>query len=102
MSMISYIDNVFFKLCADGIFGYSFVRKAEKAEKINLKRRKLKRGEVPLQTIIVGLLVLTVYALWGIIVYGQSTGLYFESVYPRCQLNNRDKLEVGDGVCNEV
>ena len=101
MSMISYIDNVFFKLYADGIFGYSFLRKAERVEKIRLKRRKLKKGEVSVQTIIVGLLVLTVYALWGWVAFAQSKGLYFVSVYPRCELKD-SYLKVGNGVCNEV
>ena len=101
LSMISYVDNLFFKLCQDGIFGFEFVQKTEEVEMVKLKRRKLKKGQVPLQTYIFGFLVLAVYTCWGIIAYKQDSGDFFRTVYPNCELKDYSYLSVGDGECNK-
>ena len=100
LSMISFVDNVSFKLCEDGIFGFAFVQKTEKVEGVELKRRKLKKGQVPLQTIIFAFLVIVMYTIWGVIAYRQGSGLYFRKVYPDCILQD-NYLKIGDGLCNK-
>ena len=100
LSMISFVDNVSFKLCEDGIFGFAFVQKTEKVEGVELKRRKLKKGQVPLQTIIFAFLVIVMYTIWGVIAYRQGSGLYFRKVYPDCILQDK-YLNIGDGLCNK-
>ena len=87
-------------MAKDGLFGQMLVRKSEHVEDTTLQRHRLKKGRVPLQTIIFGTLGIIAYVFWGLYVSYQIQGSYFYNKYPLCQLKG-DFAQVGDGVCDK-
>ena len=84
LSIISYIDNVSFKLCEEGIFGSSFVRQTERVQDIKLRRHRIKEGHIPLQSVLYCTLVVILYTCWAVFVQRQFSHTFFRSKYPQC------------------
>ena len=77
LTMISFIDDVSFKLCQDGLFGEACQQKTREIEDIKIKRIHVKKGEVSLHTKIIGCLVIVLYIFWGVVVSEQRNGSFF-------------------------
>jgi len=106
LGMISFVDDVAFKLCADGMFGTLFVKKTEEVQKITLKRQRLKKRKIPLQTIISATVIFLVFTMWVFIVIRQNSGRYFYKKYPDCLNQDREDIssrinDVENDVCDK-
>ena len=104
MQVISHLDNVAFKLCKGGFFTKELERKANEVENIPVKyMRQHGRKRIPLHTVIVSFLFVTMFGGLLYFVHGQVTGKFFRERYPNClvgERGNTDITKISNGICD--
>jgi len=103
LSVISTVSIVVYRLIGDGLMLGSATKVQtviRDIENISFTRHIKQRCRVPLQRIVMGVVFLILYILWGTVVNHQVSGRYFKQKYPRCTIPKADHHKLGDGKCD--
>lgn len=103
LGVISTVSIIVYRLIDEKIlFGYAPKVQAavKQCEEVSLKKQKRKGSTIHLQSIIMCVVFVVLYALWASVVRAQVSGHYFKQRYPQCDIDKNDYHKIGDGRCD--
>lgn len=101
MQLISELDNMSFWLALHGYLGRDLAYGAKQARKIKVHEVYITTFlGIPLRSVILLLLFVSMACGWGFFVHGQLSGSFFYQKYPYCPISTQDIIKTSDGVCD--
>jgi len=108
LQVVSSLDNYCFWLCTQGFFGKYLQERTNQLKNLTLTDSTSPTSSssvlpsLPLQTVVMVGMLLCMNFGWMYIIWGQTTGLFYNQKYPQCQvkLQGFDFRKIGDGICD--